>query len=260
MDAIEHAFLRAIHDCPLDNAPRRIYADWLEERGEVRAEFIRLQCDLTASNASDCARNDLRVRERSLLAKFGKTLAGPLGDVVQHVEFERGLPKTVTIRPKDFIHNDGLIRVYAIHRAWFVGWGRGVASLARAPHLMQLTAAGFRHADLPYHAWLALFQSPGMERVEELDLSHNALPRGAWLTLLDGHFLPNLKRLNLENNRLGLVALRQLAAAPLLARLREVRLRGNRRDAQAMTILYASPHLTDPTVVRFDEQTIAGLQ
>ncbi|MEK6235020.1 MAG: TIGR02996 domain-containing protein, partial [Planctomycetales bacterium] len=42
----ESAFLREVCDSPLDDAPRLIFADWLEERGDVRGEFIRLQCDL----------------------------------------------------------------------------------------------------------------------------------------------------------------------------------------------------------------------
>lgn len=41
------AFLRTICENPLDDAPRLIYADWLEERGEgERAEFIRCQIEL----------------------------------------------------------------------------------------------------------------------------------------------------------------------------------------------------------------------
>src|SRR5687767_12335037 len=41
------AFLRAICDRPDDDLPRLIYADWLEEHGQVeRAEFIRVQVEL----------------------------------------------------------------------------------------------------------------------------------------------------------------------------------------------------------------------
>lgn len=42
----ELAFLDAIHSAPRDDAPRLIYADWLEEYGgqPEYAEFIRLQC------------------------------------------------------------------------------------------------------------------------------------------------------------------------------------------------------------------------
>jgi uncharacterized protein (TIGR02996 family) len=43
----EAAFLRAIQANPEDDAPRLIYADWLDEQGESdRAEFIRLQIAL----------------------------------------------------------------------------------------------------------------------------------------------------------------------------------------------------------------------
>jgi uncharacterized protein (TIGR02996 family) len=40
------AFLQAILDAPDDNAPRLIYADQLEERGDPRGEFIRVQVAL----------------------------------------------------------------------------------------------------------------------------------------------------------------------------------------------------------------------
>ena len=39
----DEAFLQAIIDNPDDDAPRLIYADWLEERGDPRGEFIRVQ-------------------------------------------------------------------------------------------------------------------------------------------------------------------------------------------------------------------------
>lgn len=39
----EGAFLRAVHAAPEDSAPRLVYADWLEERGDSRAVLIRLE-------------------------------------------------------------------------------------------------------------------------------------------------------------------------------------------------------------------------
>src|SRR4051794_37513477 len=38
----EGAFLSAIAADPADDTNRLVYADWLEERGDVRAEYIRL--------------------------------------------------------------------------------------------------------------------------------------------------------------------------------------------------------------------------
>ncbi len=42
----ENAFLRAIRDNPDDRVVRLVYADWLDERGDPRGEYLRLSCRL----------------------------------------------------------------------------------------------------------------------------------------------------------------------------------------------------------------------
>jgi uncharacterized protein (TIGR02996 family) len=37
-------FVRAIQAHPSDLALRQVYADWLDERGDPRGEYVRLQC------------------------------------------------------------------------------------------------------------------------------------------------------------------------------------------------------------------------
>jgi uncharacterized protein (TIGR02996 family) len=39
-------FIRAIQEDLNDDGLRLIYADWLEERGDIRAEYLRLECQL----------------------------------------------------------------------------------------------------------------------------------------------------------------------------------------------------------------------
>jgi uncharacterized protein (TIGR02996 family) len=39
----DEAFLETIRQNPEDDAPRLVYADWLEEQGDLRAEFLRLE-------------------------------------------------------------------------------------------------------------------------------------------------------------------------------------------------------------------------
>jgi uncharacterized protein (TIGR02996 family) len=49
------ALLRAILEAPADDAPRLVYADWLEENGEhERAEFIRVQAELAGHRGCNC--------------------------------------------------------------------------------------------------------------------------------------------------------------------------------------------------------------
>src|SRR4051794_40513367 len=62
------AFLEAIREAPEDDAVRLVYADWLEDEGQVdRAEFIRLQCELARLGPGDPKGVKLRKRERALL-------------------------------------------------------------------------------------------------------------------------------------------------------------------------------------------------
>src|SRR3954466_16322534 len=78
--------LAAIRQAPADDAPRLVYADWLDEHGQPeRADFIRVQCAL--AHRDDPAR---RRREAELLAEHHDALAGPLAAPHLRFRFERG--------------------------------------------------------------------------------------------------------------------------------------------------------------------------
>ena len=69
------ALLRAVCAAPDDDAPRLVYADWLEETGEpaniARAEFIRLQCELAPLHWKDERAAPLRQRTGELFKEHG---------------------------------------------------------------------------------------------------------------------------------------------------------------------------------------------
>src|SRR5262245_19557042 len=64
--ADHEGFLQDILATPEDDAPRLIYADWLEENGGAegrdRAAFIRLQCERARLPEGDPKANRLKVR------------------------------------------------------------------------------------------------------------------------------------------------------------------------------------------------------
>jgi uncharacterized protein (TIGR02996 family) len=64
------AFLRAVIENPEDETTRLVYADWLEERGDRRAEFLRIECHLRGLSESD---PDYRLWHQQL-AELGSTL------------------------------------------------------------------------------------------------------------------------------------------------------------------------------------------
>jgi uncharacterized protein (TIGR02996 family) len=62
----ELAFIDAILEAPDDPIHRQAYADWLEERGDPRAEFLRLQ--ITSQDQAVKGRKALSERLRELQA------------------------------------------------------------------------------------------------------------------------------------------------------------------------------------------------
>src|SRR5688572_17854310 len=64
-------FLRAICENPADDAPRLVFADWLDERGDPdRARFIRVQVALAAARARGEEPADLIEQDRALRKAF----------------------------------------------------------------------------------------------------------------------------------------------------------------------------------------------
>jgi uncharacterized protein (TIGR02996 family) len=87
----EHlGFLRAIIGDPDDDTARLIYADWLDERGDPRGEFIRVQCQLARLPQADSRVEGLHARERALLKDHQQEWLGLPHHPLLHWRFERG--------------------------------------------------------------------------------------------------------------------------------------------------------------------------
>jgi uncharacterized protein (TIGR02996 family) len=118
----ESALLQAIQDDPKDDAPRLVYADWLEEHGDAaRSEFIRVQCALALPRVARLRRQQLQAREQELLEAhrerwLRKLWRSPLPWVFHRGFVERlgdgGAFRTRTQRYKDEIYCNG-VRFFA---------------------------------------------------------------------------------------------------------------------------------------------------
>src|SRR5436309_2903540 len=101
---IEKEFLADIREHPDDDAPRLIYADWLDEHGdEARAEFIRAQIEMEKLAPDDIRRRDLVLRQHALESEHKARWAGELKGLVESCWFRRGMPEKVMIAPANFI-------------------------------------------------------------------------------------------------------------------------------------------------------------
>jgi uncharacterized protein (TIGR02996 family) len=103
----DEAFLEAILERPEDDAPRLVYADWLDEHGDPdRAEFIRLQCGLAGLEEDDPRRPPLLARERELLGRRQQEWLGPLRPLLRRWTFRRGFLDAVAVPARVYLEHD----------------------------------------------------------------------------------------------------------------------------------------------------------
>jgi uncharacterized protein (TIGR02996 family) len=86
------ALYQAILAAPDDDAPRLVWADWLDEHGQPdRAEFVRLQCELANLDPGDRRIDELTEQFGRLTVNREAWTAG-LGPYARNCGFWRGLP------------------------------------------------------------------------------------------------------------------------------------------------------------------------
>ncbi len=269
----EEGLLADIRDHPEDDAPRLIYADWLDEHGEpLRAELIRVQVALSHSAADDPGRDRLEAREHAVLeAQEGAWTVALRPLVVRH-EFRRGLIDEVEVEPGLLAEHGEELHRLAPTAAWHVhanGWdgvralvrckalarvrrlallgermgGAGARILAESPHIVQLRSLSLAGQVLGQPGAQALAGSRYLKNLEELDLTACGLARSAVTLLAQSPNLPRLRRLVLAQNQLGDADVRALAASPYLKELRELDLSGNPLTTEAAEALAGSPLL-----------------
>jgi uncharacterized protein (TIGR02996 family) len=85
----DEGFIRAIVDSPGDEAPRLVYADWLEERGDPRAAYLRAEQEAVRTGDSSKMQQLAPGLDPVWVARVTMP---PLGVCCEHVEIrERGL-------------------------------------------------------------------------------------------------------------------------------------------------------------------------
>src|SRR3954467_4069612 len=103
MHPADAAFLAAIRDRPDDDLPRLVYADYLDQRGDPRGEFIRLQVERPTLAADDPRRHELLAREHEVLRAHEEEGLGPPAPLVSSHEFRRGFVGWVLVMTEAFV-------------------------------------------------------------------------------------------------------------------------------------------------------------
>lgn len=253
----EQAFLQAIREAPEDDAPRLIYADWLEEQGSAahtaRAAFVRIQCRLAELPEDDPARGRLEDEAADLLAEHEDEWTQPLHGVAGNWHFSRGFVERITIGAPNFLTRaECLFEFTPLRSVHFLIHPRDVPHLAACEHLQWIETLGFNGCQLNDRALQQLLTSPHLEKLNALNLSGNDINTPGVRALVQSPLFARLRLLDLSRNiAIGDTAARLLASANPANNLEVLSLAGTNLTLNGLDELFRStslPRLIDLNV------------
>ena len=202
--ATDAAFRATILEHPDDDAPRLVYADWLDEQGEAdRAEFIRLQIRLARMTQAD--------PEYAAVYKRSEYLGQ-----VHHVEWARRLPQFEGVHWEVF-HRGFFVAARFDHPDRFFAHAREVFAANPVQELRL-------HQFTPTHAW-RLADTAELRAVRVLDLNDgNKVGNSGAERLMESRYLRRLSVLKLGQNDLGPSGVRAIAMSGHVRDLKALRL------------------------------------
>lgn len=239
----EEAFLADICEHPEDDAPRLIYADWLEDAGKAaRAEFIRIQIERARLSGTHPRQRDLASRESQLLQANEREWREELPRLtgVGWEEFTRGFIEAAFVESagtylryeghllsstplsrlqigeidaagaRQLVRSRGLGRLSELNLGNNPTLGRGLRELAGAEQLTNLTGLLLHYNSLGEEVTV-LAESPYLGNLKELYLSGNQLTDATVATLARSLTMPRLEQLDLRDNLVGDGGVRALA-------------------------------------------------
>lgn len=202
----EDAFFRAMQEAPDDDDVRLVFADWLEERGDPRAEFLRVQLELEPLRHvyGEPRVDALRERESTLLHENLRRWLGPLAkrsnaEYCFEPSFRRGFLHAAGVRVATFFERGAELRKRGplLRQVAFYDVRDNGAALAASPHLLGIPHIQF--ADWPTaDDAAALAASPHLAEVERVTVwlgsSHS---EAVCRALMDSGTLKKLRELRL---------------------------------------------------------------
>lgn len=217
---IHPELMQAICEQPRDSAVRLVYADWLEERGDPRAEFIRVQVALASLPDEDPKRVELAAREQALLRECGERWMLPRWPGIVWGEYERGFVSSLEAQSWQVLE-DQLEEIFAV-----------------AP----ITRLRIRDR-LPLDAVQAFVQSKYFSRLDAIDLRDTGLDPTGIQIFASAIGLRSIRWLNLGVNRLGDLGAQELVSSPHLVQLERLDLGTNRIGPSGAAALAVAAHM-----------------
>ena len=286
-------FIAAILESPDDDSIRLIYADWLDERGDPRGEFIRVQCELARLIGNTGHRQGLESRERELLKSFRKEWDKSVDGVCRcGTRYRRGFIEEIEIRAEVFAANtDRLFGLAPINSVILRGGcgtdlndavtkaiadnsqlsklnyfgiddyiirDSGAEAIASSTHLSNLITLTFSYTGIGSWGAEALAKSHILIKLATLELHANQIGDAGARALAASTCLLGLTCLNVGQNGIGPNGAVALAGSRSLANLLALDLRGNHVGVRGAEAIASSPNLSHLMTLNLDGNEIGN--
>jgi uncharacterized protein (TIGR02996 family) len=262
-------FLQTVLDHPADDGPRMVYADWLEEQGDPRGEFIRVQLQLNRIAPNDPNFDSLTDREMSLLNRHGELWREEIPEWARNgCEFRRGFVSDVIVWTRwqagfgpQLSHMTPIEKVtlneahdalaeFALspelpHLRELVILDDGTKPddlkvLCRSPICRRLRALRFMGMDLLDSGALIIALTPHLRRLQHLEMKRCKIDHRGAVKLGESEYLPGLQWLDLSDNGLGNDAFFAVVNSPLMTHLTRLSWNDNGLTSEAARFLTQS--------------------
>jgi uncharacterized protein (TIGR02996 family) len=252
------AFLAAIHDAPEDDAPRLVFADWLDENGEPeRAEFIRIQVEMWRERERH---EHVTPKLDELFLRQKELFICPWADAAKQCgagaisTYSRGFPDVLFAPAAVFVEQANNVAVWIgpktrVHLRECHGM---LAAVAREPglaYVRNLTlGTGWREEEFTDEDVVALFKSKFLTNLREFRFERSThsrpLSSKVAIAIAGALWLPGLRTLDLTSIPIGNAGVRALAKASHLKSLHGLDLSQTGLSISGVRALCSSRHLT----------------
>jgi uncharacterized protein (TIGR02996 family) len=206
------ALLRGILAEPEPDAPRLVYADWLDDNGQPeRARIVRLGCEREHLPHDDPRRKEIGAEIEALERPHLASWLGPLAPLgcsrnphVLHEHFHRGLLYWWWVKAGEFVQKEHQKAVcewfpkFGVHNVFLSGPTRSAAALAKSPALAWTSELTWRQSKADSKSVAALAASPHLGLLSVLDLEGVSCTDAGLRALAESRGLPSLRELSLR--------------------------------------------------------------
>lgn len=254
------AFLQKILAYPDDDAPRLIFADWLEEQSathhhspnragsptsgewaEARGKFIRVQIalarlieeetregELTRRPEREETKKELMREDQKLQNAHREEWTAPFEGLATGPVFHRGFVEEVNVDAKDFLrHADELFAAGPLRHIHFFYPSGSLPGLLQCHLLSRLNALTIHASYVGEPLARAIAQSEYLTGLKTLRLSRNRFEDEAVQHLATSPVLDNMEDLDLSDNELSETSALTLASSQHFGSIRRLELRNN---------------------------------